>query len=139
MISGLTLEFHKYFLINECLAFNNYLHYAGGTADITTVKVRDDLSLEHVQSSGGGPWGGVNVDDKFFTLLRELIGPEIFKEVQDSDPNWKSMEYDMRTWFESAKRKVGVNMLLCHLFNLYYIVSLNYRCVRSTVVKNGRS
>ena len=118
------------------------MHYVGGTVDITTVKVREDLSLEHVQSSGGGPWGGFIVNEKFFILLRGLIGSEVFGELQklqDVDTTWKSIEYKLRKKFESAKRKVGATMLLCHLFQLYNLISLNYRCVLSTVAPNGRN
>lgn len=63
------------------------------------------MTLEHVQSSGGGAWGGYTVDDKFLTMLTELIGPELFKENLE-----KITEWDLRMEFENLKREVGATM-----------------------------
>jgi len=62
--------------------------------------------MELVQSSGGGPWGGGIVDDKFFTLLRELLGSKVLEKLQDVD-DCRIIEKDMRMDFESSKRTVG--------------------------------
>ncbi|WAR25137.1 HS12B-like protein [Mya arenaria] len=75
----------------------------GGTVDITTVRINKDGTMDHVQITGGGPWGGTRVDDKFFTLLRDLIGQKVMEEFCTKHPN---DEYDLRMDFEARKREV---------------------------------
>jgi len=65
-----------------------------------------------VQSSGAGPWGGCNIDDKFFTMLIDLIGTKVFKEIQhEIGKDWKIIECDLRMEFEAFKREVGSTIL----------------------------
>ncbi|KAH3893809.1 hypothetical protein DPMN_017961 [Dreissena polymorpha] len=60
--------------------------------------------MEHVQMSGGGPWGGMRIDEKFFMMLRDLIGQEVFKEfVKDNKMDY----FDLQMEFEAQKRLVG--------------------------------
>jgi len=77
----------------------------GGTVDVTTVKINADSSMEHVQKSGGGPWGGMTVNENFFTMLRELIGDRVFDEFCSEFPE---EEYDCRLEFEVQKREVSI-------------------------------
>jgi len=63
--------------------------------------------MEHVQSSGGGPWGGMTVDDKFFTMLRELIGAKVLDEFCS---DYQNDEYDLRLEFEGNKREVIIGL-----------------------------
>ena len=53
--------------------------------------------------SGGGPWGGMKVDEKFMMLLQAIVGQEVMQEfVQDNPMD----EYDLKMDFESRKREV---------------------------------
>ncbi|XP_052254863.1 heat shock 70 kDa protein 12B-like isoform X2 [Dreissena polymorpha] len=75
----------------------------GGTIDVTTVRVSERGHMEHVQMSGGGPWGGMRIDEKFFMMLRDLIGQEVFKEfVKDNKMDY----FDLQMEFEAQKRLV---------------------------------
>ena len=82
-----------------------YIILSGGTVDVTTVKINADSSMEHLQSSGGGPWGGNAVNEKFFTMIRELVGDRVFDEFCSKCPQ---EEYDLRLEFEGKKREVRV-------------------------------
>ncbi|XP_045166462.2 heat shock 70 kDa protein 12B-like [Mercenaria mercenaria] len=75
----------------------------GGTVDITTVQINKDSTMKQVYMSGGGPWGGMKVDEQFMMLLRNIVGPEVMQKfVQDNPMD----EYDLRMDFESRKREV---------------------------------
>ena len=78
--------------------------------------------MEHVQSSGGGPWGGVTVDDKFFTMLRELIGGRVWDDFCSEYP---MEEYDLRLDFEGSKREVGTPLAFPFTKNVSYLVFLS--------------
>ncbi|KAH3893825.1 hypothetical protein DPMN_017977 [Dreissena polymorpha] len=67
----------------------------GGTVDVTTVRVGKGGQLEHVQMSGGGPWGGMRIDDKFFTMLRYLIGQDVVdKFVTENEMDYFDLRMD---------------------------------------------
>jgi len=88
----------------DCLS-NTFIILPGGTIDVTTVKINEDSSMEHVQSSGGGPWGGNTVNEKFFNMLRELVGDQVFDEFCSECP---MEEYESRLEFEVQKREVSL-------------------------------
>lgn len=75
----------------------------GGTVDITTVQINEDATMKQVCMSGGGPWGGMKVDEKFMMMLRDLVGQEVMKDFVENNP---VDEYDLRMDFESRKREV---------------------------------
>ena len=81
----------------------------GGTVDVTTVKINDDYSMEHVHRAGGGPWGGRRIDDSFFDMIRALIGFDVMDEFSSMHP---LKNFEMRQHFEQEKQKVGINLTL---------------------------
>ncbi|XP_052265980.1 heat shock 70 kDa protein 12B-like [Dreissena polymorpha] len=75
----------------------------GDTVDITTVRVGERGQMEQLQMSGGGPWGGMRINEKFFILLRELIGQDVLdKFVTENEMDY----FDLRMDFETQKREV---------------------------------
>ncbi|KAH3752684.1 hypothetical protein DPMN_034002 [Dreissena polymorpha] len=59
--------------------------------------------MEQLQMSGGGPWGGMRINEKFFILLRELIGQDVLdKFVTENEMDY----FDLRMDFETQKREV---------------------------------
>jgi hypothetical protein len=75
----------------------------GGTVDITTVKINVDKTMQQVNKSCGGPWGGTKVNEKFEMFLVELIGTETVKTFVEKH----AIDYhDLRLDFESRKRGV---------------------------------
>ncbi|KAH3893758.1 heat shock 70 kDa protein 12B-like isoform X2 [Dreissena polymorpha] len=76
----------------------------GGTVDITTVKVNDDLSLKHVHKSGGGAWGGMRVNDEVLNMIMGVFGHEVFDIFQVKN----KMDFiDLQMDVETQKRQVG--------------------------------
>lgn len=75
----------------------------GGTVDITTVQINKDSTMKQVHMSGGGPWGGMKVDEKFMMLLLDLVGQDV---MSNFTANNRMDEYDLRMDFESRKREV---------------------------------
>lgn len=73
--------------------------------DITTVQINEDSTMKQVHMSGGGPWGGMKVDEKFMTMLRDVVGPDVMREFVTENP---VDEYDLKTDFESRKREVNI-------------------------------
>ncbi|KAH3893771.1 hypothetical protein DPMN_017922 [Dreissena polymorpha] len=53
--------------------------------------------------SGGGPWGGMRIDDKLFMMLKDLFGQEVFEEFMRDN---KMDYFDLRLEFEKQKRDV---------------------------------
>ncbi|KAH3876586.1 heat shock 70 kDa protein 12B-like [Dreissena polymorpha] len=75
----------------------------GGTVDITTVRVREGETLEHIHKSGGGPFGGMNINDEFFEMLVQITGQDVFEEFIMGYP----VEYlDLQASFEHEKCQV---------------------------------
>ena len=86
------------------ILFNFYLTTpTGGTVDATTVRINDDDSMEQVVRSNGGPWGGTMINERFFNMLRDLIGNDVMDEFKALYPN---EEFEMRMDFEQEKQKV---------------------------------
>ena len=54
----------------------------GGTVDVTLQKVMENGSLEQLKAPSGGDWGGVGIDDAFYSMLEKLIGKDIFQEFK---------------------------------------------------------
>lgn len=77
--------------------------HLGGTVDITTVQINKDSTMKQVCMSGGGPLGGMRVDDRFMMLLRDLVGEKAMTEFVQKNP---MDEYDLLMDFESRKREV---------------------------------
>lgn len=75
----------------------------GGTVDITTVQINKDSTMKQVHMSGGGPWGGMKVDEKFMMLLHTIIGQAVMQDFVENNP---MDEYDLKMDFESRKREV---------------------------------
>ncbi|XP_053378110.1 heat shock 70 kDa protein 12B-like [Mercenaria mercenaria] len=75
----------------------------GGTVDISVMKINGDGTMKQVYKSGGGPWGGVKVNEKVLELLSGMIGREVMSEFSQKYGN---DEYDLRMEIEVAKRKV---------------------------------
>ncbi|KAL4226809.1 hypothetical protein ACF0H5_014787 [Mactra antiquata] len=75
----------------------------GGTVDITTVRIEENSTMKQVCMSGGGPLGGMRVDEKFLIYLRDMIGTTVMAEFVENN---QMDEYDLLTEFESRKREV---------------------------------
>lgn len=82
----------------------------GGTVDATTIQVNANTdqhksisTMSQVHRSGGGLWGGMNVDQKFMQLLKGIVGEEVMQQFSQECP---LDEYDLRMDFESRKREV---------------------------------
>ncbi|KAH3876485.1 hypothetical protein DPMN_000329 [Dreissena polymorpha] len=75
----------------------------GGTVDVTTVRVRETETLEHVHKSGGGPCGGMKTNDEFFRMLEQIIGQDVMGEfIKENLQDY----FDLKADFETAKREV---------------------------------
>lgn len=61
--------------------------------------------MEHIKSSGGGPWGGMNINDTFFLFLRNIVGQEVADEFSREH---ELDEYFLFNEFESRKREVSL-------------------------------
>ncbi|WAR10917.1 HS12A-like protein [Mya arenaria] len=76
----------------------------GGTVDITAHKVNDDGTLDALVPPSGGPWGGHNVNKKFFELLEDLFGTEVFRRFSAEEMD-ERLELDRS--FEVKKKQDG--------------------------------
>ncbi|XP_052267240.1 heat shock 70 kDa protein 12B-like isoform X2 [Dreissena polymorpha] len=78
----------------------------GGTVDITTVRVREGETLEHIHKSGGGPCGGMNVNDEFFMMLAQITGQDVFEKFR---MEYRVEYFDLQASFEQEKSRVPAN------------------------------
>ncbi|KAK3108934.1 hypothetical protein FSP39_019103 [Pinctada imbricata] len=72
-------SFHpgRCFMILDC---------GGGTVDITVHRVQNRGSLEELFPPSGGPWGGTNVDMRFYDFLSDVFGRGTWKSFKDTSP-----------------------------------------------------
>ncbi|KAL4227036.1 hypothetical protein ACF0H5_015012 [Mactra antiquata] len=82
---------------------NMIVDMGGGTVDITTLNVKRDGTMQQIHMAEGGPAGGQNVDEKFFKLMAEILGEEVWSYFQSNLPY---EFYEFRMSFERAKRTI---------------------------------
>ncbi|WAR10821.1 HS12A-like protein [Mya arenaria] len=76
----------------------------GGTVDVTAHKVNDDGTLDALMPPSGGPWGGNNVNRKFFELLENIFGAEVFRRFSAEEMDER---LELERSFEVKKRLDG--------------------------------
>ncbi|XP_052814320.1 heat shock 70 kDa protein 12A-like [Mya arenaria] len=76
----------------------------GGTVDITAHKVNVDGTLDALMPPSGGPWGGYNVNKKFFQLLEDLFGAKVLQKFSREE---KDELLELERTFEVKKRQDG--------------------------------
>ncbi|XP_061173409.1 heat shock 70 kDa protein 12A-like [Saccostrea echinata] len=77
------------------------LDLGGGTVDVTLQEVLSDGSLKQLHAPSGGDWGGVGIDDAFYSLVEKLVGKDIFEEFKHQHMfEWMKFQQD----FEQEKR-----------------------------------
>ncbi|KAK3591132.1 hypothetical protein CHS0354_040195 [Potamilus streckersoni] len=77
----------------------------GGTADIIAYEVMESNNLRELTEPNGGDWGGVTVDEAFWSLLKKICGDEAF--VKFSTETTADF-LDMRYQFELKKRTISL-------------------------------
>lgn len=85
----------------------------GGTADVTVYNNPGNGSLSEVHYATGGPWGSMNVNREFESLLKEIMGEEFINGVKDT-PKY----LDLMDRFEVHNSIILILLLINHGFIL---------------------
>ena len=85
---------------------SNFFFFAGGTTDITFYRKLENSKFEEIRPPTGGPWGGRNVNEAFFSFIAELFGQSVIDELKK-----KHMDdyLDLERNFEIKKRTIASN------------------------------
>ena len=82
-----------------------WLLFTGGTVDITAHKVLRGGYVKEILQPCGGPWGGVQIDNAFEELLKEVLGVDVVEGLQDDSKLWLKLTLS----FELHKRSIDSN------------------------------
>lgn len=85
---------------------NQYLvlDAGGGTVDITIHEVLSGGRIKELHKATGGAWGGTYVDDKFFDIIKEIVGEKNFESFKKEDLAGYN---DLRKELEVKKREIN--------------------------------
>lgn len=124
---------------------NMIVDMGGGTVDITTIEVNKDGTMRQIHMAKGGPAGGQKVDEKFFSLMSDILGASVWtKFIQEFPREF----YDFRMSLETAK--INLKHKLRHSgtrdeFLIYVPDAIIKECERetgfniSTALRNNKS
>lgn len=76
--------------------------------DIIVYEVLSGDRIKELYKVSGGVWGGIYVDDKFFDIIKEVVGKEKFELFKKED----FVGYnDLRKDLEVKKREINIESI----------------------------
>lgn len=90
--------------LNSSSPCNHFLLIEGGTTDITLHERCKGGKLREIHRATGGPWGGRDINEAFFSFLSELFGQDVMDDfkIQHMD-DYLELERE----FETKKRAIS--------------------------------
>ncbi|KAK3591135.1 hypothetical protein CHS0354_040199 [Potamilus streckersoni] len=77
----------------------------GGTADMIAYEVLESGDLRQLTEPNGGAWGGILVDEAFWSLLKKHYGSEVINSFTTEE---RSDYLEMQRFFELKKRSISL-------------------------------
>lgn len=71
--------------------------------DVTCYEVKDESHLSELESPTGGPWGGIFVNEEYFSILEDMFGKDVWRSFMQDYPEDL---LEVKRGFESKKKVI---------------------------------
>ena len=71
--------------------------------DITCYEVKGESHLSELESPTGGPWGGITVNEEYFSILEDMFGKDVWSSFMQDYPE---DVLEVKRGFESKKKVI---------------------------------
>jgi hypothetical protein len=68
--------------------------------DVTCYEVKGESHLSELENPTGGPWGGITVNEDFFSKLEDMFGEDVWRSFMQ---NYHEDVLEVKRGFESKK------------------------------------
>ena len=68
--------------------------------DVTCYEVKGESHLSELESPTGGLWGGITVDEEYFSILEDMFGEDVWSSFRQ---NYPEDVLEVKRGFESKK------------------------------------